>query len=63
MTSDQTMGWFAGLVDEDERDDRWPWAPMLQIPGECHQLTPTFATEEDCLSFIRRHILGKPILP
>jgi hypothetical protein len=63
MTSERETGWFAGLVDEDERDERWPWVPALQIPGECHHLTPTFATEAECLDFIRTHILGKPILP
>lgn len=63
MPYEQQTGWFADLVDEEERDDRWPWAVFLQIPGECHQLTPTFATEEDCLDFIRRHVLGKQIMP
>ena len=55
-------GWFADLAAEDERVESAPWQPFLQIPGSCVGMTIWFQTEADCEDFIRREILGQPML-
>lgn len=55
-------GWFADLADEEERDPRCPWQPFLQISGCCFPLPVWFASEEDCMEFIRDDIVGRGLL-
>lgn len=63
MTFKQETGWFADLADEEQRDERWPWAAFLQMESECHRLDGTwFATKEQCEDFIRSEILGRGLL-
>lgn len=55
-------GWFADLADDDERDPRWPWQPFLQTNGCCFPLRVWFASEKDCVDFIRDEIVGRGLL-
>lgn len=60
-TDSDRVGWFADI--DEEADPRWPWVPVLQIPGCCFPLPVWHATEAACEAFIRREVLGKGMLP
>lgn len=55
-------GWFADLANEEDRDPRWPWQPFIQTDACCFPLRVRFATEADCIDFIRRNIAGRGLL-
>lgn len=60
------VGWFAEEIPDDDPDfnARWPYRAVLQLPGMVVTTTGHwFATEADCLDFIRDDILGKGLLP
>lgn len=60
------VGWFAERVPDDDPDfePRWPYRATLQLPGFIVTTQgPWFATETECLDFIRQDIIGKGQLP
>lgn len=60
MPYEVQLGWFASI--DEESDPRWPWQPCLQLPSSIGAMQIWFATEEECLDFIRTYILGKGII-
>lgn len=61
----QSLGWFASETDEDDPDhnEEFPWRPFLQLPGLQVWLSISFQTEEACLDFIKKDVLGKGLFP
>lgn len=49
-------GWWAEHTDADDR--RYPWVPTLQSEGCCFSLPIWFASEEECLDWIKSDIIG-----
>lgn len=54
-----SAGWFADVSDEADRTEGFPWQPFLQLDGLCLPLPMWFATEEECVVFIRTEIIGR----
>lgn len=60
------VGWFVERVRDDDPDfnPRWPYRATLQIRGGGASLDGfRFATEAECLDFIRTDVIGKGLLP
>lgn len=55
-------GWFADLDEDEPPDSPARWRPYLQIAGCCLPLRAWFATEDDCLDFIRSSVVGQGLL-
>jgi hypothetical protein len=63
---DSYVGWFAERVPDDDPDFNpgFPYRATLQLSGFVVTTQgPWFATEADCLDFIRDDITGKGLLP
>lgn len=58
-TTTEPLGWFA-----DQSEDRpGLWAPMVQVPGACHELGGIwFDTEADAQEFIHTYLTGLPCI-
>jgi len=57
---ESTTGWFAD-VDPDVSDDH-TWQPCLLLDDIRLSLDLWFATEEECLAFIRKDVVGRGVL-
>ncbi|MFD9739457.1 hypothetical protein [Umezawaea sp. NPDC059074] len=57
---ESTTGWFAD-VDPDVSDDH-TWQPCLLLDDVRLSLDLWFATEEECLAFIRKEVVGRGVL-
>ncbi|HKN57144.1 MAG TPA: hypothetical protein VJX66_31960 [Amycolatopsis sp.] len=55
-------GWFADMSDEEYRLPEFPWQPFIQTAGGCFPLPIWFETEDACIEFIRKDILGRGLL-
>jgi hypothetical protein len=53
-------GWFAD-IDRDA-EPNYPWQPCLQLDGICHSFQVWFATEAECVAYIKEQILGRGLL-
>lgn len=60
MTYQRPTGWFADTTESETAS--MLWHPILQLPGICVPMEIWFETEADCEDFIRREILGQPML-
>ena len=56
-------GWLPVKDDDDDVDLRWPWQPSLEGFGLSLTLPVWFATEDDCMDFIKKHVLGFGLHP
>jgi hypothetical protein len=57
------VGWFAGnRSEDDEVDAHYPWQPILQDEGVQSPLAVWFATEADCVAFIKSKVIGRGLM-
>jgi PadR family transcriptional regulator, regulatory protein PadR len=56
-------GWFSDIDPEEAPSETHQWQPCLQLDGWCPNFDVWFASKEECDDFIRRDILGQPMLP
>jgi hypothetical protein len=59
--SGDNRGWFAD-IDEGTPSGDMQWAPFLQLDWGAPSMDVWFASEEDCLRFIREEVVGKGVL-
>jgi hypothetical protein len=52
---DWNNGWWAEHTDD---DSAFPWVPTLQTEGCCFSLPIRFAAEEECIDWIKSHVIG-----
>jgi hypothetical protein len=57
---ENTTGWFAD-VDPDVSDDH-TWQPCLLLDDIRLSLDLWFASEEECLAFVRKEVVGRGML-
>lgn len=56
----ERRGWFADI--DGEAEPGYPWQPCLQLDGMCLSFGVWFATEHECVDFIKSNVLGRDLL-
>jgi hypothetical protein len=56
------QGWFSDIDPDTAIDDTFRWQACLQLEGWCPTIDVWFDTKEDCDTFIRDEVVGKPAL-